>query len=267
VLISPIFAEGVSENVFSLVEMGSPLQVQIIVISTLLTTILFGVVAWLFGMPSSESHAMLCGLLGSSAFFGGSLPFHKITTLLFHLLISILLPLALSLPLSLVFKRKHFSTIKWIVPCLCALSLMHGCQDGQKFIGILKAFVSNSDTHPDFFTNLSIILPVGIAMLLGSLLGGKRIINTYKSTSVEDSLGYFISSDVSTIFSILACSLFGMAVSTGIVKLFSLVGSSLGFGRRVNKKVATSTLLVAVATLPICFFLGYSLALLLNGYF
>ena len=161
----------------------------------------------------------------------------------------------------------HFSTIKWVIPCLCALSLMHGCQDGQKFIGILKAFVSNSDTHPDFFTNLSIILPVGAAMLLGSLLGGKRIINTYKSTSVEDSLGYFISSDVTTIFSILVCSLFGMAVSTGIVKLFSLVGSSLGFGKRVNKKVATSTLLVAVATLPICFFLGYLLALLLNGYF
>ena len=56
VLISPIFAEGVSENVFSLVEMGSPRQVQIIVISTLLTTILFGVVAWLFGMPIQKLH-------------------------------------------------------------------------------------------------------------------------------------------------------------------------------------------------------------------
>ncbi|MBQ4584823.1 MAG: inorganic phosphate transporter [Clostridia bacterium] len=265
VLISPIFAEGVSENVFSLIDTEDSRQVQIIIISTLVTTILFGVVAWFFGMPTSESHGMLCGLLGSTAFFGGALQFYKIGTLLFHLFVSVLLALVLSLAVGLLFKRKRVFGSLGAISCLCALSLMHGCQDGQKFIGILKAFVSKADTHPDFFTNLSIVLPIGIVMLLGSLLGGKRIIKTYKNASTEDSPSYFMSSDIGTIFSILLCSIFGMAISTGIVKLFSLVGSALAFRKEVNKRVATATLLVALATLPICFVMGYFVSSILDS--
>ncbi len=264
VIISPIFAREVSENVFSLVGKRNPQESLTIVIATLITTILFGVVAWFFGMPSSESHAMLCGLLGASAFFGGSIPFGSIGTLLLHLAISLLLSLTLSLIVARLFVGKTYFKSKGVVFCLCATSLMHGSQDGQKFVGIFKAFLSETDTSLGFFVNLSIILSVAIFMLLGSLLGGKKIIKTYNSTSQEHSLGYFLSSDVGTIVTILLCSLFGMPISTGIVKLFSLVGASLGFKKRANKKVAISTLSVALATLPICFILGYFIAFLLT---
>lgn len=267
VALSPIFAEGVSENVFSLVGNKSTQESTTIVIATLITTILFGVITWLFGMPSSESHGMLCGLIGANAFFGGSHLWSQAGNLLLYLFLSLLLSLFISLFVAKLFVKKAYLGKTGAVVCLCATSLMHGSQDGQKFIGIFKAFVSKIDTSPSFFVNLSVIISVGVIMLLGSLLGGKRIIKTYKATSNEASISYFLSSDLGTIVTILLCSLLGMPISTGIVKLFSLVGASLGFKKRVNKKVTITTLIVALATFPICFIMGYGLAFALNKFF
>ena len=61
---------GVSESIFELATFKSNHDTSIGICATLLTVIIFSIIAWLFGMPSSESHAMVSALIGASIFLG-----------------------------------------------------------------------------------------------------------------------------------------------------------------------------------------------------
>ena len=147
---------------------------------------------------------------------------------------------------------------------LCLTSLMHGAQDGQKFVGALMFLGSFTDTYPYFFSKMPLCLLVSVFMMLGSLLGGKRIIDTLGNGATKLTYKSAMISDFSSIFTMLFCSLFGLPVSTGNIRIFSIIGGGVSLKQPINKKTAGYVLLVSALTLPICFFVGYFFAFLFS---
>ena len=261
-----VLSGQVIDTVFSIISLKNQSDAYICIISGLSTTILFGLIAWIFKMPSSESHALLCSLLGASFFFGGAGGiFVKCGYIIICMIFSCLLSFFLSFIIGLYVSRKSKVGNRYLVCSLCMVSLMHGAQDGQKFVGALMFLSGFADTSSAFFGKLPLCLLVSIFMMLGSLLGGKRIIDTLGNKTTKLNNHSALASDASSILTMLICSIFGLPVSTGNIRAFSIIGGGVSIKQPVNKKTAGSVFLTSILTLPICFLLGYFIAFLISA--
>ena len=249
-----LFNGQVIETVFSIINLNSLKNTYLCVISGLITTILFGVIAWLFKMPSSESHALICSLLGSTLVFGKA----SITKHVAYIVFCMLLSCFVSFLIAFIIGKGRINIKKsYLILTMCLLSAMHGAQDGQKFIASLMFLSGFMHTSSPVFEKLPLSILVSIFMLLGSLLGGKRIIETIGKKTSELNYSSAFSSDISSILTIFACSIFGLPVSTGNIRIFSIIGAGASAKQPINKKTAGLASLISVLTLPICFFVGY----------
>lgn len=253
------------DTVFTIINLNSRSESYTCIVCGLLTTIAFGIVAWIFKMPSSESHALLCSLLGASFFLGSKANlFVKGAYLILCMAFSCALSYFLSILIGKSFVVKYKSSMRVLKINLCLTSFMHGAQDGQKFVGALMFLGKFADTYSSIFSKTTICLLVSLFMMLGSLLGGKRIIDTLGGGATSLNYQSAITSDFSSISSMLFCSLFGLPVSTGNIRIFSIIGGGVSLKQPINKKTAGYVLLVSILTLPICFLVGYFLAYLFS---
>lgn len=251
----------VIDTVFSIISPKNEVEAYICITSALLTTIVFAITAWLFKMPTSESHALICGLIGASLFFGEK---SKLSSQGIYIIICMCVSCLLAFLLSLTLgKIKFEAQKKHLIFSLCSCSLMHGAQDGQKFVGALMFLGGFMNTSATVFAKAPLCILVSFFMLSGSLLGGKRIIDTLgnKTSKLNFSGAFF--SDISSIFTVLFCSLLGLPVSTGNIRTFSIIGAGVSINQPINKKTAGSVLLISVLTLPVCFIMGYFICYLL----
>lgn len=256
-----LFSGQVIDTVFSIINLESIKHTYLCVISGLFTTIIFGIIAWLLKMPSSESHALICSLLGATLFFG---KWGIIKQALYIIICMIASCLISFLVAFLVGKKSRNHKRSNLILTTCLLSAMHGAQDGQKFIASLMFLSGFMHTHSPVFEKLPLSILVSIFMLLGSLLGGKRIIETLgeKTSKINNSSAF--ASDLSSIFTIFVCSLFGLPVSTGNIRIFSIIGAGVSIKQPINKKTAGLASLISVLTLPFCFFIGYIICYMLQ---
>ena len=148
--------------------------------------------------------------------------------------------------------------------CACALSFLHGAQDGQKFmsiglLGIALAFGMETSGATDFPLWLMVIC--SLAMSLGTLLGGKRIIKSVAMDMVSLEKYQGVAASASTVITLFVASMTGMPVSTSHCSTASImgVGASRSF-RRMNWGVARRMVWAWVLTFPCCGFIGWSLA-------
>ena len=250
VMLASLLNTKIARVVFSL-NSGSRESVLALA-STLICVIFFGILCYLLALPSSESHALICASIGASFFLSNDVSGIKNTIyvfvfMLFSNAVAFLASYASRriLPSHLPFKRLQ------IASC-AASSYMHGWQDGQKLIGV--ALVSAVST---FEIPFWLIFSVSIAISLGSLLGGNRIINTLgrELTSLNDFSAFC--SDLGSYVTLLVFSIFGIPLSTGNVKSLAIVGAGLADSQKINKKATARILLVSAATFPACFLLGY----------
>lgn len=263
VVLGQLLGGRVSQTVFSLVRLDNPLQEKIAIVSTLGVVIIFGIGAWALGMPSSESHAMLCALVGAGFYFGSGLTLDSLVWIFACMAFSSLLVLLLAFFLSRVLRAIHLPHKSVMLICLCLLSLLHGWQDGAKFIGIFDFLSPKSNTPSSILGISSPILIVGVFLFVGSFLCSKRIVSSYES-SVILSKSESCYADFATSCVLFLCSLLGFPISTGVVKIFGSLGVGIKKKGAINKKIATSVVITSVATFPICFFLGYLLALVIS---
>ncbi len=260
VIISYLLGAQVAKNVFSLVSFNSAVESQIGICATFLSVIAFGVGAWLFAMPSSESHAMISSLFGACIALGGKMSnmYLSILKIIFYMLFSCVLCFVLSYAIGRLFLSKRLK-YKELQICSCALcSFMHGSQDGQKFIGLLMLLYSSSSEKAS--VPIYIVAIVSVMMCLGTLLGGERIIKSLGENTVklDTQSGFF--SDLGSILTLSVCSFFGLPVSTGNIKSSSVIGVGIACKEKINKKTASEIIIASLATFPICFFLGYLLS-------
>lgn len=254
----------VADTVFSMVEIEGEKSTLLAIASVMVTTIIFGVVSGLLGMPSSESHAMLSSLFGASLAFGGRASIKSLGLMVLYGILSALISLLISLLLAFLAKRRRVRKKGWLIFSTILLSAMHGAQDGQKFVGILLIFLEKSYTPLGFFSKTTVIILVGVFMLLGSLICGKRITKALGEDTLTLSTHTGFVSDIGGFLTLSLCSLLGMPVSTGNIKACSLIGVGILEKERVNKKTVAKIAITSLATVPICFVISFLLSKILG---
>ena len=220
-----------------------------IIFAGLMGAVLWNMITWLKGLPSSSSHALFGGLIGAAV---AGIGFHSVN--LETLLQKVILPAVFAPVIAglvayvctriayaltsrhdpetgskLTQKRGGFRTGQIFTSSLVALA--HGTNDAQKTMGIITLVLIAAGTQdPGSGPQLWVITACALAIAIGTYAGGWRIIRTMGAglTEVKPAQGF--AAESSTASAILASSHLGFALSTTQVASGSVIGS--GMGRR-----------------------------------
>jgi inorganic phosphate transporter, PiT family len=220
---------------------------QVVVLSALVAAILWNLLTWYFGIPSSSSHALVGGLVGSAmAHAGGrSIRIEGLIKVVESLVVSPLVGFVLGFVLmvaivwagrgrspsrmSLTFRRLQIASAGF-------MALSHGSNDAQKTMGIiamsLALYSGGSQAEAHFLVPIWVMVACAIAMGAGTMAGGVRIIKTMGTKIIELKPVDGFAAETSAAVTILAASHLGMPVSTTHVLSGSIMG--VGSSRRVS---------------------------------
>lgn len=249
--------------------------------AALFAIILWAVVAWWFGIPTSESHALIAGLSGAAIALQGS--FSGIN---WSEWVKVIYGLVLSTFLGFGTGYGAAKFVAWIchdidrrkttgffngaqIAAAGATAFMHGAQDGQKFMGvlILGVFLANgSETTGDVSIPIWMMLMCSLVMAIGTSIGGYKIIKAVGMDMVKLEGYQGFSADLAASFCLLLSSLFGLPVSTTHTKTTAIMG--VGAMKRlsaVNFGVVKDMVLTWVLTFPGCGLIGYLMVKLFSA--
>lgn len=277
VLVMTSFNSRVTLTVLNMVDFGGDTHEALIALCAALVAIVsWATLAWAFGIPTSESHALIAALSGAAIALQGGLGGingSEWVKVIYGLLLSTLMGFAMGwLTVKLVeavFRHANRNRANAVfrraqVAGGAAMAFMHGAQDGQKFISvfILGVFLVNG-RDPAAFGGGSDI-PVWLMLLcaavmgLGTSIGGYRIIKSVGMDMVSFETYQGFSADIAGAGCLLISSLFGIPVSTTHTKTSAMMG--VGSARRlsaVNWGVVREMVLTWVLTFPGCGLIGF----------
>ncbi|MDY5662242.1 MAG: anion permease [Coriobacteriales bacterium] len=230
----------------------------------LVGAIVWNLLTWLVGLPSSSSHALFGGLVGAvivGAGVQGVNFFAVLTKVLIPALISpVIAGLASFIAVKLIYlvvrklDEKYvedgFRHGQTITACLVALS--HGTNDAQKTMGIITLTLiavgaQASGTGPQLW----VVFICGFAIALGTYTGGWRVIRTLGKGLTEINTPQGFAAEASSAATILVSSHLGFALSTTQVCSGSIIGTGLGKrGNKVNWGVAGRMVIAWLVTFP-----------------
>lgn len=256
-LISCILFPQVAKNIFN--ETG--LYLSGAICASLMSVIILAVGAWTFGIPTSESHAIIASLMGACIACG-----QKFSVKLFYLtvtglVLSVIGGFIAGFYIYRFVKNKRFTakTSKYLqIISASSMAFMHGAQDGQKFISIM---LLTSNKNSSFKVPLSIVLICSLIMALGTATGGKKIIDKVGRQMVAIDEKVSISSDIAGGISLFLSTVLGMPVSTTHAKTSSVMGCGYAV-KGINKKTARQMIAAWFVTFPLCFIMGYIFTLI-----
>lgn len=229
------------------------------IFSALIGAIVWNLVTWFYGLPSSSSHALIGGLVGAGLAKGGTaaLKFTGLNKVLIAIVLSPLLGFFLGLILMAVANyitqywtkdatQHWFSKIQFISAAL--LSLGHGGNDAQKTMGIIAVLLFSAHLlNGAFYVPLWVIISCNLVIALGTLIGGWRIVHTlgHKITKLTPMRGCCAETGAAlTLF--LATDL-GIPVST----THTITGAITGVGlRNVQWSVVRRIIWAWIFTIP-----------------
>jgi PiT family inorganic phosphate transporter len=235
----------------------------------MLTIILFAVGAWYFGIPTSESHALIAALAASSFAAAGRMDTSGWDLVMMGLLMSLIFGLFFGMALAKLltrplerFSKRTLSGAK--IAGAAASAFMHGAQDGQKFIAVLiLAEIVSSGRQAEEAITISGHIPAlficALAMSLGTAMGGRRIIHNIGVKMVPMDRSQGICSDIGSAICLLLATLAGIPMSTTHAKTSAIMGAGIGSGSKVNTGVIGSMIVAWIITFPVCAVLGYLL--------
>lgn len=243
---------------------------MLIVFTGLVGGILWNVLTWLLGLPSSSSHALFGGLIGSAIVAIGFDGVQWMGVLSKIIVPAVLSPVIAAIVAAtgtwLVYRiaapvaddRKHGGFRKGQVATASLMSLAHGTNDAQKTMGVIfLALVASGTLSNDDAIPLWVKASCAIAIALGTYLGGWRIIRTLGKGIVEVDTPQGVAADGASAAIILTSSHFGMALSTTHVASGSILGSGLGRkGAEVRWSVAGRMVVAWLITLPAAAIVG-----------
>jgi PiT family inorganic phosphate transporter len=235
-----------------------------VVAAALIGAIVWNLVTWYFGLPSSSSHALIGGLLGSTFVAAGTGAF-KLDGIVYKVLVPMFASpligffgaLALVIALFWIFAkapRRPMTTIFRRLQILSAgfMAFSHGSNDAQKTMGIVTlALITGGILPSGADVPVWVIVAAASAISLGTAVGGWRIIHTMGSrvAKLEPVHGFAAQSTAGTV--ILVAAHFGMPVSTTHVISGAIMGVGSARGvRGVRWGVARSILLAWFITIP-----------------
>jgi inorganic phosphate transporter, PiT family len=246
-----------------------------IILAGLVGAIVWNLMTWLFGLPSSSSHALFGGLIGAVVVGAGIASVHGWVIVSKVLLPAIVAPLVAGIAaawgtrLAYRITRKtpsvHSNTgFKYGQAFTASMvALAHGTSDGQKTMGVITlvliaANLQASGTGPQLW----VIIAAGIAIGLGTYSGGWRIMRTMGKGIVEIETPQGAASGAATSATILASAHLGFGLSTTHVSTGSILGSGVGRGAKVRWRLASRMAFAWLLTLPAAGLVGGLAALL-----
>ena len=246
-----------------------------VALAALSSAIVWNLLTWWLGLPSSSSHALIGGFVGA-AITGYGLSVIKpegMEKVLIGLFISPFLGLGLGwLVMRVVLSlgkamspraNVFFLRSQWLTTL--ALGLSHGTNDAQKTMGILAMGLVAFGVLPFFYVPSWVILASATSMALGTALGGWRLIRTMGTGFYRVRPLHAFSSQVASFGVILGAALWGAPVSTTQVISSSIVGA--GSAERINKVrwgVAMQIVSAWILTIPFTGLLGALMFLFYN---
>lgn len=268
---------SVAMTIYNMVDFGGDAHLSLIALCAAMAAIVvWATAAWYFGIPTSESHALIAGLSGAAVAIQNS--FSGINgaewiKVIYGILLSTILGFCLGFVVAkittFIFRNQNrmkcerfFSGAQ--VAGGAAMAFMHGAQDGQKFMAIflLGAAFANGDSGTSSFTvPIWLMILCSVVMGLGTSIGGYRIIKSVGMDMVKLKPYQGFAADLSATLCLLLSSLTGIPVSTTHTKTTAIMG--VGAARRmsnVNWGVVKELILTWVCTFPGCGLLGFGMA-------
>lgn len=278
VFVMTLFNKSVAQTIYKMVDFGSNSKYALIALcAALFAIVVWATAAWAFGIPTSESHALIAGVTGAAiALQGGDgINGNEWIKVVYGLLLSSILGFGLGY---LVTKLINFickgmdrrKTNRFFrgaqVSGGAAMAFMHGAQDGQKFMGVflLGVFLAKGQGNiNEFDVPIWLMILISVVISLGASIGGYRIIKTVGMGMVKLGVHQGFAADAAGAISLFTASALGIPVSTTHTKTTAIMG--VGAAKRlntVNWNVVKEMVAAWILTFPGCGLLGYIMALI-----
>lgn len=261
---------SVAETVYSIASFGGGSKAALTALCAAMTAIvLWAGLAWCFGIPTSESHALVAGISGAAVALEGSF-----SCVRWDCWARVLLGLVLSTAAGSWAGREALRRLKDVklsdrtfhilqLPGAAATAFLHGAQDGQKFIGVFLLGAALAQGRADEGTFVIPLWLMGLCalfMALGTLMGGKRIIDTVGREMVSLGPREGLAADLGNIACLFTATLLGLPVSTTHTRTSALLGVGSAGESHPNWWVAAKIALAWLLTFPGCMAIGYWMA-------
>ena len=268
------FAGGrVAHSVFEIASFGSGAEALRALFAGLVAVAAWAVFAWYFGIPTSESHALLSGLAGSAASVTGAASFNAAQWsrvalgLVLTTLPAFILGRVVFYAIAVVCQRHdRRATTPFFVAAqrlgAAVGAYLHGLQDGQKFMGVamlckrLAGGTLDGERVP-----AAVAFFCAAFMAAGTALGGSRIIKRVALDMVRLDAPRGFAADLSAALCLAACTALGLPVSTTHAKTCAVMGAGSARHRGGLEPHSVRDIVMAwLLTFPICFVLGWGAA-------
>lgn len=274
VLIMTLINSKVAGTIYNMVDFrGDSHSALIALCAAMLAIVIWSVVTWYFGIPTSESHALIAGISGAAiALQGGigGINGGEWMKVIYGLVLSTTLGFVcgwlavrgIGRAFRDVDRRKTAKFFRFgQIGSAAAMAFMHGAQDGQKFLGVFMlgaVLAMGADPAVGFEIPIWLMILVSLVMGLGTSVGGYRIIKSVGMDMVNLKIWQGFAADVGASLVLLLSSLVGFPVSTTQTKTTAIMG--VGAGRSLSSvrwDLVRGMCLAWVVTFPGCGLLGY----------
>lgn len=280
-LVGALFSTKVAETVGKGIVNINIISLQVI-LASVTAAIVWNLITWYYGIPSSSSHALIGGLVGAAL----AKSWYLDSVLWSNLILKVILPLLLAPVIGFIagailmivllwilrpFKpsivNKTFTKLQVITSAFVAFS--HGANDAQKSMGIITLALVSGSLIPHFSVPLWVKIVCALALALGTAAGGWKIIKTMGNNicKLKPVNGFAAQAATAAVINS-ATFVIGAPVSTTHIISSSIMG--VGATKRfsaVRWKVARDLLYTWVITIPVCAIVGgliYKLVNILN---
>ncbi|WP_438431306.1 inorganic phosphate transporter [Gorillibacterium sp. sgz500922] len=272
--IGAIIAEGVAHSIGKGIADPSRLENGLhIVIAALISMILWNLLTWMLGIPSSSSHTLIGSLVGAVVAGAGFQEIHwsGFGTILSGLLLSPFIAFVAGFIILKIIRQllrwfgktspgtinKGFRSMQILSAGWQALS--HGMNDAQKAMGIIFfALVSGGYLDSTSHIPLWVKLAAATAMGLGTSIGGWKIIQTVGSKIIKIEPMNGFASDLTSATVLSVGTHFGLPLSTTHVVTSAIIGTGTAIrARSINWGIVGTMIMTWVITIPISMVIGY----------
>lgn len=274
ILVMTTINKTVAQTIYNMVDFGEQSHEALIgLCAGMVAIVVWAVAAWAFGIPTSESHALIAGLTGAAIAMHNSLDGvngSEWIKVIYGLILSTFLGFVMGYIVvkivALLFRRAdrrktNFFFEKAQIGSAAAMAFMHGAQDGQKFMGVFLLGIALSKGQMDkanFDIPFWLIVLCSVVMGLGTSIGGYRIIKAVGMDMVKLETYQGFSADLAGAGCLLISSLIGLPVSTTHTKTTAIMG--VGAAKRIRSvdwSVVKEMVMTWVLTFPGCGLIGY----------
>lgn len=277
-----LMGTAVANTTAKIVEIGTGHDALITLAAAQLSIVIWAVSAWRYGIPTSESHALIAGLMGAGISLNGfeAFKWNEFKKVLIGLAVATILGFVSGLittkGVAFLFKnanrRKANTFFSWgQIASAGLMAFNHGAQDGQKFMGVFALALVVGGVFPPsetLFIPVWIMLLCSVIMAIGTSIGGYKIIKTMGMDMVKLEKYQGFAAEIGASACMMGATFFGIPLSTTNAKGTALMGAAAA--RRisnVNWTIVKEMFIAWGLTFPACLILGFVMAKLFTFIF